>query len=128
MAIVNTTHTVVAAMGQQTGSITPWQINATSADATGCETILASPGTGYHLCISRLIIGIGAAITVTVGAGKSGTAVEGAFLGPVGGAAGTYVMDFRDRPIRLTAAKALTVDASGAGSICVYVEGFTKAT
>ncbi len=127
MAIVTTSHKTTAPLeAAMIGSITPWQINATSADATGCETILAAPGTGKALVITRLVVYIGDAITVTVGSGKSGAAVEADFIGPLGGAAGTYILDVRERPIILTANKALTVDASGAGSICVYAEGYTK--
>lgn len=107
--------------------VTQWRINATSEDASGCEEIVATPGAGYALCITRLTIGIGAAITVTVGSGAAAGAVEGDKIGPIGGAAGTYVLDFRDRPVQLTTNKSLTVDASGAGTICVYAEGFTRA-
>lgn len=127
MAIVTTSHKTTAPLeAAMIGSITPWQINATSADATGCETILAAPGTGKALVITRLVVYIGDAITVTVGSGKSGAAVEADFIGPLGGAAGTYILDVRERPIILTANKALTVDASGSGAICVYAEGYTK--
>jgi hypothetical protein len=109
-------------------AVTPWQVNATSADASGCEEIVATPGTGYHLVISRLIIYIGAAITVTVGSGETGPgSVEGDKIGPLGGAAGTYVLDVREHPVLLTANKSLTFDASGPGTVCIYVEGFTRA-
>ncbi|MDD4890147.1 MAG: hypothetical protein PHU85_09470, partial [Phycisphaerae bacterium] len=66
MAIVTTSHKTTAPLqAAMIGSITPWQINATSADATGCETILAAPGTGKALVITRLVVYIGDAITVT---------------------------------------------------------------
>jgi hypothetical protein len=107
-------------------TLTPWRINATTADASDCEEIVAAPGAGYALCISRLTIGIGAAITVTVGSGEDTEAVEGDEIGPIGGAAGTYVLDFRDHPVQLTTNKSLTFDASGAGTVCVYAEGFTR--
>lgn len=108
-------------------TVTPWQVNATSADASACEEIKATPGAGYHLVITRLIVAVGAAITVTVGSGESGGAVEGDAIGPLGGAAGTYEFDVRDRPILLTANKSLTFDASGAGTVCIYAEGYTRA-
>jgi len=112
-------------------SITKWQINAASGDASGCEEIVAAPGAGKCLCVERLIIGIGAAITVTVGSGETGPgSVEGDKLGPIGGAGGTYVIEFGGgaKAMQLTANKALTFDASGAGAVCVYAEGYTRAS
>lgn len=58
----------------------------------------------------------------------SGAAVEAVVIGPLGGAAGTYVLDVRERPIQITANKSLTIDASGAGTVCVYAEGYTRAS
>jgi len=127
MAVATNAISVTAAKWNHLGGITPWQINASSADASGCEEIVAAPGAGYHLCITRLTIGIGAAITVTVGSGEAASTVEGDKIGPIGGAAGTYTLDFRDAPVILTANKSLTFDASGAGTVCVYAEGFTRA-
>jgi hypothetical protein len=110
-------------------TVTRWRYNASIADASGCEEIVAAPGAGYNLVIERLIIHIGAAITVTVGSGETGPgSVEGDKIGPLGGAAGTYILDLRDDPILLTANKSLTFDASGAGTVCIIAEGFTKAT
>jgi len=133
MAVTTTAITVTApraaAQVNPNQTITPWQVNATSADASGCEEIKATPGAGYALVIERLIVGIGAAITVTVGSGETGPgSVEGDTFGPIGGAAGTYSFDFRDRPVQLTANKSLTFDASGAGTVGVYVEGYTRAS
>jgi hypothetical protein len=99
-----------------------WSLNATSADASGSEDIQATPGVGYQLVIQRLTIAIGAAITVTI------LADADVLIGPVGGAAGTYTFDFSDRPIVLDANHKLACDASGAGAICICVEGYTKAS
>jgi hypothetical protein len=128
MAITTNAVSVTGPLGSHIRTpATPWQINASSADASGCEEIQAAPGAGYHLCISRLVIGIGAAITVDIGAGESGSACQTVLIGAIGGAAGTYILDFRDRPILLAENKSLTVDASDAGVVNVYVEGFTRA-
>jgi len=127
MAVATNAISVTGPMEAHLSGITPWQINATSDDASGCEEIKAAPGAGYALVITRLTIGIGAAITVTVGSGVAGGAVEGDQIGPIGGAAGTYQLDVRERPVQLTENKPLTVDASGAGTVCVYAEGFTRA-
>lgn len=108
-------------------AITPWQVNASSADASGCEAVVAAPGAGYALVIERLIIYIGAAISVTLGEDENAGSVAAALIGPLGGAAGTYVLDCRDRPIQMTTNKALVFDASGAGVVCIYAEGYTRA-
>lgn len=128
MAVTTTAVTVTSPYAANTGGVTPWQVNAYSADASGCEVIVAAPATGSELIVARLVIYIGAAITVTIGSGASVGAVETTVLGPLGGAVGTYVLDCRERPIQLTAAKALTFDASGAGVVCVYAEGWTRAS
>ena len=125
---ITVTAPMAAAQANPNQTITPWQVNATSADASGCEEIKATPGSGYALVVTRLIIAIGAAITVTVGSGESTGAVEGDTIGPIGGAAGTYFLDFRDRPVQLTANKSLTFDASGAGTVGIYAEGYTRAS
>lgn len=127
MAITTNAVSVTGSFGSHIRTpATPWQINASSADASGCEEIKAAPGAGYQHCISRLIIGIGGAITVNIGSGEAANACETVLLGAIGGAAGTYQIDLRDRPIVLADNKSLTVDASGGGVVNVYVEGFTR--
>jgi len=103
-----------------------WTVNATSADASGCEEIVAAPGAGKYLALDSVTIcGNGASVvSFTIGAGDGGAgAVETALLGPV------PIQDFAEfrfvRPIRLPANKPLTIDASGAGAVCVCVEGRT---
>lgn len=103
-----------------------WAVNASSADASGCEAIKAAPGAGYSLVIERLVVYIGAAITVTFGEDENSGAVAATLIGPLGGAAGTYELDCRHRPIEMTTNKGLVIDASGAGAVCVYAEGYTR--
>jgi hypothetical protein len=126
MAVATNAINVTSARNANLGGITPWQINASSADASGCEAIVAAPGAGYALVVERLVIYIGAAISVTLGEDENAGAVAAVLVGPLGGAAGTYVLDCRDRPIQMTANKALVFDASGAGAVCIYAEGFTR--
>jgi len=129
MAVTTNSITVSARKDQIINqTVIPWHINATSADASECEEIVADPGAGYALVIERLLIHIGAAITVTVGSGETGPgSVEGDKIGPLGGAAGTFEIDCREEPIQLTTNKSLTFDASGAGTVCIKADGFTKA-
>jgi len=123
-----TTNAVTLTSAQWSRPVTRWAVNASTADASGCEQIKAAPGAGYELVVSRIVCCIGAAITATIGSGESTGAVETPEWGPFGGAAGTYILDCRDKPIQLTANKSLTIDASGAGTVCAYVEGYTRAS
>ncbi|MBN1491207.1 MAG: hypothetical protein JXA69_14940 [Phycisphaerae bacterium] len=97
--------------------------NATSADASACEVVIAAPGAGYALALTSVVISSAAAINVTVGAGKSDTAVTSPIIGPVYCAANTTVSHVFAEPIRLAENTALTCDASGAGALCIVVEG-----
>jgi len=104
-----------------------WLVNATSVDASGCETLKAAVA-GKSLVIDRLTVNTGAsALTITVGEDESGGAVEAALVGPISMAANSSLQwDFSGWPtfgLRLTAGKSLTIDTSGAGAICVFARG-----
>ena len=101
-----------------------WILNATSADASGCEELKAAPAAGTSIIIDHLTINNGAsAISITIGAGETGGAVTTALIGPVAMAANTSLQwDFR-YGLKLAAATSLTVDASGAGAICIFAQG-----
>jgi len=106
-----------------------WIKNATSADASGCETIYAAPAAGTSHYIKSVTISSGAAITITLGAGKTGAGVTTALIGPVTFAANqTMKWDFFGPvgAMKVGAATALTVDAGGAGAINVFVQGYTE--
>lgn len=101
-----------------------WIINATSADATGCEELKAAPAAGISISVKRITINNGAnAISITIGQGVAAGAVETAILGPIAMAANTSLQWTFQDGIVLTAAKSLTVDASGAGAICIFADG-----
>lgn len=104
-----------------------WIINATSADASECEELIAAPPAGTSIVVDYLVINCGAAITVTIGQGETAGAVATALIGPISFAANqTFQLDFRDfgnGGLALTAATSLTVDTSGAGAICVFACG-----
>lgn len=99
-------------------------LNATSADASGCEELRAAPTGGKSIFIDHLTINNGAnAISITIGEGETGGAVTTALIGPIAMAANASIQwDFRDGLV-LTAETSLTVDASGAGAICIFVQG-----
>jgi len=103
--------------------------NATSADASACEEIIAAPAAGISHYIEKVKITSDAAITVTIGAGETAGAVTTALIGPVSFAANqTISWEFsgRSKALKVTAATSLTVDSSGAGNICVFVQGYTE--
>jgi hypothetical protein len=99
-------------------------INATSADVSGCEELKAAPAAGLSIIVDHLTINNGAnAISITIGEGETGGAVTTALIGPVAMAANTSIQwDFPSGMV-LTAATSLTVDASGAGAVCIFTYG-----
>jgi len=110
--------------GSQGGSFI---VNATSADASGCEELKAAPATGKSIYVKYLTINSGAAITITIGEGETTPgSVDTALIGPVSFAANTSMQwDFYPA-MKLTSATSLTVDASGAGDVCIFVTGYVE--
>ena len=100
-------------------------VNGTTADLSGCEQLVAAV-TGKKICVERLVVSFGAAITVTVGAGETAGAVTTVLIGPLYGAANTTVELTFTRPIVLAAATALVADASGAGAVTISAQGYIK--
>lgn len=99
--------------------------NAYSADFSGCEEIRAAVA-GQSIYIERIVINTLAAEIITIGAGETGGAVTAVVIGPIyTGATSTHILTF-SRPIKITAATALVVDAAGAGETTVIVQGFVK--
>jgi len=99
--------------------------NATSADASGCEEIHAAVA-GKQIKIRHITVNSTDAIAITIGAGKTGAAVTTALLGPIEFAAGSTIQWDFNPYLELTAATSLTVDADGAGQICVFVQGVVQ--
>ncbi len=106
------------------GSYGGFIVNATSADASGCEELKAAPAAGLSILIHHLTINNGAsALSHTIGEGETGGAVTTALIGPIAMAANTSIQwDFYP-PMKLTAATSLVIDSSGAGAVCIFVEG-----
>jgi len=102
-------------------------VNAVSADASGCEVIQAAPGADKNLYLEYLVICCDGDITLNVGCGEYNSEVESRLIGPIPCVAeGTvYTVDRRGNPFQLEANKPLTIDASGAGNIFVYAEGYS---
>jgi len=97
--------------------------NATSADASGCEEIIAATS-GKQIKIRHLTINNGAnALSHTIGEDKNGAAVKTALIGPIAMAADTSLQWNFNPPMELTANTALVIDSSGAGAVCVFVQG-----
>lgn len=99
--------------------------NGVSADASGCEELVAAVAGKSHY-IEGIIISTGAAISVTIGAGETGGAVTASILGPIAFSADSTLYWKFARPIKVAAATAIVVDTSGAGAVTVFVEGYTE--
>ena len=101
-------------------------LNATSANASGCEELKAAPATGISILVDHLTINNGATgQSITIGEGETADAVTTALIGPIAMAANTSIQfDFTSKGgLKLTAATSLTVDSSSTGAICVFVDG-----
>ena len=106
-----------------------FSVNGTSSDLSGCEELVAAPAAGVSIYLTKVLITCVAAISVTLGAGETGGACTTILLGPITFAATSgspYALDFGNKGIKLDAATSLTIDASGAGAVQVYVEGYTR--
>ena len=102
-----------------------FSVNGNSADLSGCEELVGAV-TGKSIYVERLAVSFGAAINVTLGAGETGGAVTTVLAGPIYGAANTTVELTFTRPLKLAAATALVVDASGAGNVTILAQGYVK--
>lgn len=104
-----------------------FSVNATSADASGAEEVVAAIA-GKSIYLKQLSITCVSAITVTIGEGETASAVTTVLYGavPFVATAPGQVSEIFTPPIKLTAATALVVDASGAGVIHVYAQGYYK--
>lgn len=114
--------TVTSPQSQKAG----WIKNAVSADASGCEEIIAAPTDGSSHYIRSAVVNSAATISVTIGAGETGGAVTAALIGPVNTVAGTSAVFVFNPPLMVGANTALTVDASGAGAVCIVAQGSTE--
>lgn len=99
-------------------------LNATSADLSGGETILAGVTDKQivvrHMTISNSSVG---ALTVTVGGGVGAGAVTTPYVGPVSLLSGQSLQWTFHEGLWLVAAVALCCDASGAGEVLIFVQG-----
>ena len=97
--------------------------NATSADASGGETIVAAVASKSHF-IQSITVACISAITVTI---QDNTGTPVVILGPVPFAATSspVTVTFPD-PVKVASGKLIEVDASGAGAVNVVIQGYTE--
>jgi len=99
-------------------------LNGVSADASGVEKLKAVVA-GKSIYIDHLTISSDAAISISIGEGETvpGT-IDTVLLGPVPFAINQQMQwNFLNGGMKLTAATALVVEASGAGNINVFASG-----
>ena len=88
--------------------------NAITVSAGGCQEIHAAVA-DKKIKVRHITINSTAAISITIGAGRSGSDVGAAIVGPLAfGALGTIQMDFNTL-VELATNTALTVASSGTG-------------
>lgn len=102
-----------------------WGVIFYTADASGAEAIKAAPGAGLNLFIDEIWLRVNAAIDIDIGDGEDTSAVETKLFTLLGGLENGSIGPLNLRGQQLTANKALTIDASGAGVINGYVIGHT---
>ena len=103
-------------------------LNAISDDISGAEILKAAPAAGLSIIVDHITINAKDAVTITIGEGITGGGVTTALIGPLSMGANSsiqwnFTKGFAVRGMSLSEATALTVDASGAGAICVFVIG-----
>jgi hypothetical protein len=98
-------------------------LNATSADASGCEELKAAES-GKTIKVRQLTMSNNSVgtLTMTIGGGETGGAVTAALLGPVSLLTGQS-MSWTFNPDGSRRKHGPVVDASGAGAICVFAQG-----
>ena len=104
-----------------------WAISAYSADLSGTESLKAAVTNKSHY-ITKIVINCSSAITVSIGGGETTGALTATYLGPIifSAFASTFTFDFGDdKGMKLLPSTALTIDASGAGAVSIYIEGKT---
>jgi hypothetical protein len=98
-----------------------------SEDVTGTEEIAAAV-TGATHYITKLSVYADAAMDVSIGSGKTGAAVTTVHFGPVPLDANHGIIFWEAPPgmgLKCTAATAIDIDATGAGTVWIEVHGKT---
>lgn len=114
--------TLVSAQRYRVGFIA----NGASADLSGCEELVAAPGTGKNIYIESISISSNSAINITIGAGETTGAVTTVLMGPIYFAANSNFERSFKKPLMVAINTSLTVDASGAGNATIIVEGYVQ--
>jgi len=112
-------------LATNTSERTGFIANGYSADWSGAETLRAAVA-GQSIYVERIYINAHDAETFTFGAGETGSAVTTVVLGPLSVSADTIVELVFTRPISITAATALVVDAASTGTATIIVQGYVK--
>lgn len=100
-----------------------WIVDATSANLSGCESLVAAVS-DKSIVVDYMIINTDTALNVTVGEGETASAVTTVKSGPwYLPANGFIIVPMPPGGMKLTASTALTIDASGAGNVTVFAWG-----
>lgn len=98
-----------------------------NTNLTGCENLVAGVANTTHY-LKKIMIRTATAMTITIGSGEEPAgSVETIHIGPVplDAASGFFAISFGEKGIKCVKGKAITIDASAAGAVWIYAEGFT---
>jgi hypothetical protein len=107
--------TTQASTPARRGAIT----NSSSADLRSAEVIRAAPGAGLSVYLRHITISVDTAMAVTIGAGKTGSAVTTVIAGPFHVAASSTINVPFPEPVKLAANTELVADSDTAGNFTV---------
>jgi len=97
-------------------------VNAVTADAQACETVLAQTA-GKRIKLSHLMIASTAAISIWLGEGAAAGTIDTNLIGPISFGA-LQILQWNFWPLlELTDDYLLMIDAGGAGQICTFCQG-----
>lgn len=99
--------------------------NGYSTNWSGCEEIVAAVS-AKSIFIERIYLNSEGTDTFTFGAGETGGAVTTTILGPIYSPGYVLMEMVFTRPLQVTAATALVVDANGATAATIIIQGFIK--
>lgn len=93
--------------------------NSSSADLRSAEIIRAAPGAGISIYLRHITISVDTAMAVTIGAGKTTSAVTTVIAGPFHMAQDQTINVPFPEPVKLAANTPLVADSDTAGNFTI---------
>jgi hypothetical protein len=116
---------VATAPPTSTAGLTKFSYRATSANVSAGEELVAAPAAGSNLNITRLRISSAVALACWL-ADDAATVLTQIYYFQATGGDSFIDIDFSHAPRIVADAKAIEIDATGAGQVSIEIEGFTS--